>query len=805
MNGARRGTIAAHSSGGDGPTMPPGLVRLGNNLELDRRAYELRRSGKALKLSRIPMELLLLLVERRGELVTRDEIVDRVWGKGIFLDTDNNINAAIRKLRQVLEDDPEEPRFVQTVTGRGYRFIAPVEEDLNPPETGSTRSRALSEDGLPHLARKRETPERRRWEVWRFLTLAAGLIVAAAVAGDLYYRSLKATPLADKDTIILADFANTTGDSVFDDTLKAGLSVQLRQSPFLDVISERRVNDTLKLMGHAAGDRFTPEITREVCVRTGSKAMLAGTIARLGSQYVIGVRAVNCDTGDVLAESQEPAANKESVLKALDTAAVAMRNRLGESRSSLREHGTSLMEATTASLEALKAFSLAEKTRASQGSMASLPFYRRAVELDPDFALAYASMTGTYGDLNQPERAAENARRAYELRGKVSDLERFSIDVNYYIGVTGELEKAAQTCEQWQRTYPRDDEPYANLGFISASLGNHAKSLEEVQEALHLEPNDELNYDNLGTAYMNLNELNEAEGVYKLAEAHKLESEGLLLDRYLLSFLRDDASRMALAAAAAMGKPGTEDQLLAAQADTEAWHGKLKNARELTEGAVESAEHNDEREAAASYLAAAGLREVEMGNLKQGRTAVVGALKLAPNRDVRCITALVLARAGDTAGAEKLAAELEKVFPLDTLVQRYWLPSIRSAVALQSNDPNRAIELLKTASSIELSQPAQVGVILCPAYLRGEAYLMLHDGNAAKAEFQKFIDHRGLVVNFPWGALARLGLARAYAMQNDKARTRAAYKEFLVLWKDADPDVPLLKHAKAEYGRLEAE
>jgi len=345
--------------------------------------------------------------------------------------------------------------------------------------------------------------------------------------------------------------------------------------------------------------------------------------------------------------------------------------------------------------------------------------------------------------------------------------------------------------------------PYADLGFIFAALGNWEKASEESREAMRLAPNDGGTYLNLGLDFTTLNRLEEAEAVYKQAEERKLENEFLLQNHYWLEFLKGDTAQMAQLVSAAMGKPGAEDLLLATQADTEGWYGKLKNARELTGRAVDSAQHNDAKESAAAYQAAAGLREVESGNREQARAEADVALKLAPNRDVRTMATLALARAGDTAGAEKLAAGLDKTLPLDTLVQRYWLPTIRAAVALQRKDPVRAIELLKVPSTIELGEPTNLAISLCPAYLRGEAYLMLHDSNRAVAEFQKFIDHRGLVVNFPWGALARLGLARAYALQGDTAKAKAAYQEFLTIWKDADPDVPILKQAKAEYAKLQ--
>ncbi|MGD0772944.1 MAG: protein kinase [Candidatus Solibacter sp.] len=629
------------------------------------------------------------------------------------------------------------------------------------------------------------------------------LLAAVLVAGGLYYRSRQTKPLTDKDSIVLADFTNTTGDSVFDDTLKQGLSVQLEQSPFLNLVSERRVNDTLKLMGRAAGDRLTPEVAREVCQRTSSKAMLAGSIAGLGSQYVIGLKAVDCDTGDVLAEAQEQAAAKEAVLKALDAAAVSLRKKLGESLSSVEKYATPLAEATTPSLEALKVYSLGLKTWNAKGDTAALPFFQRAVDLDPNFAMAYGWMSVLYHDLNQIVGAVENGRKAYDLREKVSERERFWIEGSYYDFATEDLEKGAEIDELWQQTYPRDAMPYIRLGFVSATLGNWEKALEEWRVAMRLDPNNGLLYYLLSVAYMSGSRLDEAEAVFKQAEERNLENEQLLQSRYWLAFLKGDTAKMAQLVSAAVGKSGAENLLLAAQADTEGWYGKLKNAHELTGRAMDSATHNNAKETAAGYQAEAALREVESGNREQARAEANAALKLAPNRDVRAMVALALARAGDTAGAENLAAELDKTFPLDTLVQRYWLPTIRAGGALEGKDPNRAIDLLKVASMIELSSATgDLTIFLCPVYVRGEAYLMAHDGNRAAAEFQKFIDHRGVVVNFPWGALARLGLARAYALQGDTAKARAVYQDFLTLWKDADPDIPVLKEAQAEYAKL---
>ena len=670
-----------------------------------------------------------------------------------------------------------------------YQSAADIRTDLQRLKRDTESGRAAlttAETGLKPAPKS-------TWFRWVAVTGATVLVIGLAVGGWLFHTR-KAHALTEKDTIVLSDFDNKTGDAVFDDTLKQGLSVQLEQSPFLNLLSDRKVNETLKLMGRPAGDLLTPEVTHEVCQRTSSKAMLTGSIAGLGSQYVIGLKAVNCNTGDVLAEAQEQAAGKEAVLKALDAAAVSMRGKLGESLSSVEKYATPVEEATSPSLEALKAFSIAEKMTGVRGFAVARPFFQRAVELDPNFARAYSAIAGLYG-------SAEYARKAYELREKVSERERFHIEGIYY-GTVGDSEKQAQTYELYQQAYPRDYYPHVMLGNISSSLGDWEKALEEFREALRLGPNGAGNYVNLGFAYTALNRLDEAEEVFKQAEERGLANEFLPLCRYLMAFLKGDTGQMARLVSAAMGKPGTEDVLLAAQADTEGWYGNLKNAHELTGRAVDSAQHNDAKERAAAYQAVAALREVEAGNREQARAEAKAALKLAPNRDVRAIAALALARAGDTAGAEKLAVELDKTFPLDTLVHRYWLPTIRAGVALERKDPNRAIELLKTVSPIELGQPSNIISWLCPVYVRGEAYLMLHDGHRASAEFQKFIDHRGIVVNFPWGALARLGLARAYALQGDTAKAKAAYQDFLTLWKDADPDIPILIAAKAEYAKL---
>ncbi len=790
------------------------LLRFGV-FELNVDTEELFKSAIPVKLSPQPLKLLALLASRAGQVVTRNEIQEQLWVGETFVDFEHGVNKCINQIRTALGDNADNPVYVETVPRRGYRFIAPVVSKTIPapqpkviesdsgersrlPVLIGSRTKAstavaeVASTGLPAIVPEAKTAAepamepaptqtvRFRWSRARLVSIGAVVLLAAVAGGVRYWRyTRKATALTEKDTIVLADFDNKTGDPVFDDTLKQGLAIQLEQSPFLDLVSQGKVSQTLKLMDRPADAALTPEIAREVCQRTGSKAMLTGAIAALGSQYVIGLRAIDCNTGDVLAETLQPAAAKESVLKALDAAAIGIRSKLGESLSSVQKYATPLEEATTPSLDALQAYSQGEKTMVTKGDSAALPLFQRAVELDPNFAVAYAGMAVSYSNLDEVGRAAEYARKAYELRRNVSERERLDIDSSYYMFATGELEKAAQVYEQWQESYPRDAKPYMNLVFVSEGLGNWDKALEEALGALRLDPNAASNYPNLGMAYTSLNRLNDAEQVYKQAEKRKVAGEFLLNSRYQLAFLKNDAAQMAELAAAATGKAGVEDLVLASQADTEAWYGRLKNARELTRRAMESAQRNDAKETAATYLAAAALREVESGNRMQARTDAEEAVRLAPNRDVKAMAALALARAGDTARAEKLAAELDKAFPLDTMVQSYWLPTIRAASALESGDPHLAVELLKAATTIELGQPAQVNVLLCPVYMRGEAYLMLNDGKAAGTQFQKFVDHYGLVGNFPWGGLARLGLARADALSGDTTKARLAYQDFL--------------------------
>jgi len=551
------------------------------------------------------------------------------------------------------------------------------------------------------------------------------------------------------------------------------------------------------MMGQPAGARLTPAIAREICVRTSSAVALDGSIAPIGAQYVLGLRSTDCRSGKIIAQEQVQAARKEDVLGALDRIARSSKVRIRDSLADGEMYDNNpIYEVTTRSMAALTFYSMGRKELYAGRNANALLFLSRAVELDPSFTSAYTLIALIYSNRQEPERAAEAIRKSYALRDKVNERERLVSEANYYVLATGELERAEQSLKILKEHVPLAPQPRHNLGGIYRRLGEPQKAMEEASDALRLEPSNPLYGENLGTDYVSLNRLGEAEAVYKQADSHGFLTEGSTRSRYLLAFLKGDEAQMARFTSSTVGKQGEEDAMLAAQADTAAWYGKLNDARDLTARAIDSAHRNGVQETAGAYQAELSLFEVDSGDVKQGRADAYTAIKLSPTRNVQEIAALAFARAGDTAAAEKLATELAKNYPADTLLQRYWLPLIQAAVALQHKEPSRAIHLLQTTTSVELSRPS-----MFPVYLRGEAYLMQHDGKHAAAEFQKYIDHRGLVRNSPWGALARLGVARSYAMQGDTTKARAAYQYFLTLWKDADPDLPILKRARTGYFR----
>jgi eukaryotic-like serine/threonine-protein kinase len=672
--------------------------------------------------------------------------------------------------------------------------------------------------------------------------VVALVIVAALVGGGLYYRSHKAKPLTDKDTVVLADFANSTGDAVFDDTLKTALSVSLNQSPFLNVLSDSNVAKTLKLMTRPPDTELTPDVAKELCQRADSKAYIAGSIASLGSQYVLGLKVVNCESGNTLAEEQVTAAAKEKVLDALGEEASKLRGELGESLASVQKLDVPLDEATTSSLEALQAYSLGEKAYHTGAGAAALPYHQRAIELDPNFAMGYLAVGNDYSTLSEPERARQYLTKAFQLREHASEREKLTITARYYANVTDEVDKAAQTFQEEIQTYPREEKAHLGLGEVYLVQGQYEKASEVYRESVRLDPDIEAPYADLAMTLLALQRLDEAGQVVQQAEARKLDDEVFHNVLYAVAFLRSDSQALAKQQQWFAGKP-VENFGLSLASDTEAFAGHMMKAREATRQSVDSANHADSKESGAIWLENAALREDAFGNTTSAKQQAAEGLKLnSTSQAVQAEAALAFAMAGDAARAESLAQDLNKRFSLDTQMQSLWLPAIKAQLALNGRNPSDAIRDLQPVLSIEFGTIRFLNNISClyPTYVRGEAYLSAGQGKEAAAEFQKILYHSGIVWNCWTGALAHLGVARANTLEagigvgvpglaksarpgappprtgapgapqsspadRDAARVRAlsAYKDFLNLWKDADPDIPILKEAKAEYARLQ--
>ncbi len=728
----------------------------------------------------------------------------------------SEMRADLKRLKRETESRHSVPASSGTVAATqesGSRVTQPMVAQPPSPASGSSPALAPGRVGTGAPAR----PSRAKLGSY----VAAAILLAALIGGGLYFRSRQTTHrLTEKDTIVLADFANSTGDAVFDDTLKQALSVALNQSPFLNVLSENKVAATLKLMSRPAGTKLTPEVAHELCQRAGSKTYISGSIASLGSQYVLGLKAVNCQSGDPLAEEQVTAASKEKVLDALGEAASKLRGELGESLATVQKFDVPLVEATTSSLEALKAYSLGNKAAKEKGSAAALPYFQRAIQLDPNFAMGYKEVGDDYSSLGEGGRASDYYTKAFQLREHASEREKLAITANYYRTVTGELDKAAQTFQEEIESYPREDRAYNSLGIVHGAQGQYEKAAEITRQALRVAPDRLVSYGNLANYALALQRLDETRQIIHEAQARKADDLTHHDAVYALAFLGADSATMTEQQQWFAGKPEYENFGLSLASDTEAYAGHLGKARELTKRAVDSAIRTDSKENGAIWQAIAAQRETAYGNPAEARQSAAEALKLAPtSQGVESEAALAFAMADDTARAESLTQDLGKRFPLDTQIQSLWLPAIQAQLALDRKNPTAALNALPAASPIELGQIAFVANISClyPTYIRGEAYLAAGQGTAAATEFQKILDHSGIVWNCWTGALARLGVARGNALQSrtsqrqgqgadaDAARVRAlaAYKDFLALWKDADPDIPILKEAKAEYAKLQ--
>jgi serine/threonine protein kinase len=637
------------------------------------------------------------------------------------------------------------------------------------------------------------------------VAVAAAMVLALALFIAAYFYFHRTPKLTNKDTIVLADFENKTGDPVFDGALRQGLAVELEQSPFLSLVSDQHIQRVLGLMGQPSDARLTPALAKEVCERTASAAVLDGSIEPVGSAYVLGLRARSCVTGDVLDDEQAQAARKEDVLNILSQIASKFRTRAGESLATVEKYSTPLAEATTPSLEALKAYSLALKVAYSTGAAAALPLFQRAVKVDPKFAKAYAHLGIYYSEIGEFALANESMTKAYQLRGRASEQERFFITVIYDRHVSGNLEKARQTLELWTQTYPRDKQP---RGFLSADyqgLGKYEKSIEETKIAIGIDPDFTPGYIHQIGSDLDLDRPEEAGKVLQQASERKIETEDIFVLRYCLAFLKGDKAGMAQAVALAQGKPGVEDWVFDEESFALAYSGHLQQARSISRRAVAMAQQAAHKEKAALYEAGAAVREAFFGNAPEARRSAMAALEFSKDRDVEDGAAFALALAGDAARSQTLADDLEKRFPEDTSARFIYVPALRAVLALKNGEPSKAIELLQAAVPYDLATPGSgFGFFgyMYPAYVRGEAYLATHQYAQAAAEFQRILDHRGLVFCDPVGAVARLQLGRALALSGDKTKAKTAYQDFLTLWKDADPDIPIFQQAKVEYARL---
>ena len=681
-----------------------------------------------------------------------------------------------------------------------YQNAADISTDLQRVKRDSDSGRAAvaaAEAGLKPA--KKSTRFR-----WAAVTGATMVVTGLAVGGWLLY-SLKAHALTEKDTIVLADFTNTTGDAVFDGTLRRGLSVQLEQSPFLSIISDQQIQQTLRMMSQNPDAMLTPGIAQEICQRTSSAAVLEGSIAQIGTQYSLILKAVNCSNGESLTSTEAQANDKSHVLDALGKVSSEMRRKLGESLSTRQKYNTPLLQATTPSLEALQAYNLGAKALFAGNSAASLPFFQRATQLDPKFAMAYQAMASSYGNVGETALSAENSLKAFELRAGVSEPEKLMIEADYYYSVIGDLLKARRSCEIGTQTYPRNPFFHNILGVSANTLGQYETGLKESLESLRLAPYNTIFFRNVVSTYLLLNRVEDAAASAKEAQKKSALGSNLASVLYGIAFYRDDTAEMARQVAGAADKPGTEDLLLALQADTAAYFGHLGKARVFSRRAADSALRAGDKETAASYSAVSALREALFGDAAKARQQATVAKGRSTGRDMDYGVALALAYAADSNRAQALADDLSKRFPEDTVVQLNYLPTLRAKLTLLRSNPQQALDALGAAAPYELGLPT-IGLYnwpnLYPVYVRGEAYLAARQGSEAVAEFQKILDHRGTVLNEPIGALAHLGLARAYAMQGENAKATAAYQDFLTLWKDADPDIPIFIAAKAESAKL---
>ena len=779
--------------------------------------------GHKVRLQDQPLRLLVLLVEHAGEVVTRGEIQAHLWPENTYVEFDKSLRVAVNKVREALRDSADRPNFIETVPRRGYRFLAPVtvpdSDSIASGAWGNSLSQAIPPPGVnpaePPGIVPPATPNKqaqsaqtgnglgsRRIRVW--LACAAALLFGISVLAVTMYRRQSPFQLSAQDAIVVADFENTTGDAVFDDALRQALLVGIQQSPNVQVLSDRKVAIILKQMGHSSEDRINGQLGFQLCQRVGAKALLQGSISRIGSAYLVGLAAIRCENGKLIAHEQVEANEESDVVDALGKPTLKLRERLGESLPSIRRYNAPLEQATTPSLDALKTYSLALSTWDAKGDAAAIPFLNKAIEIDPNFAMAYSALADMEDNLGDSESAQGDAAHAFQLRDRVTEPERDSIDARYYHHVTGELDKQIAVYERHLQNYPDTAMAHSELGAAYSNLGQAERGVVELRQALALAPERANAYGNLAEALLMAGNIDEAEAVLKQAADRKMRTDFLVQVNYWDSFLRNDQAGMQRAVQQSTGVPGAQGLLLSEQANTYAYRGEFNKSMVASLNAARQWVQDGDKASAALVLAHAAVWQAEIGFPQKAQSLIAQALKLDDSKEVRTLDALVAVESGDPARTLDLCEALNKQSPSATFIQKYWLPVLRARLAMHQGNPGKAIQLLSPALATETAITDEFSTSsLYPAYVRGQAYLLSGDSRAAVLEFQKLTDHPGMVLNTPLAALARLQLARAYANSGESTKALDCYRNFLNLWKDADRDTPVLVKASAEFAQMQ--
>jgi DNA-binding winged helix-turn-helix (wHTH) protein/tetratricopeptide (TPR) repeat protein len=767
------------------------------------------RDGLPLAMTPKVFDTLVYLIRNRGRLLSKDELLKGIW-PATFVE-EVNLAVNISALRKLFGEGPQDGRYIVTVPGRGYRFVAavsaPVSEqgpvpsyDPNPANLSPGVSIDHPDQTLSSAAPVSPTSvsngNLRDKSIWIAAAAAAVILIVAGLSFKLR-RPHPSPGLTAQDSILLTDFQNTTGESVLDDTLKEGMAVNLGQSPFLDLVANDRVRETLRFMGRSPDGPVPLPLAWEICQRAGAKALVSGAVSRLGTAYVVSLEAVNCVDGAAIAREQLEAKNKETILPALSQAAAKLRGQLGESLSSIQQFAVPIEQATTPSLEALKAYSIGAAQRARGAEKEAIPFFDHAIELDPNFAMAYARRGAVFNNLGETNRASEDFKRAYSLRSNLSEREKLYLTIRYQDAVAGDTSKSIETYEMWSRLYPRDLQPFDGLAARYQIVGEYEKAAAAAREALKLRPDNYVPYANLATSYEALNRFDEAKQICSQAAVAKRDSSYTHRVLFELAFLRRDAPSMQHEVELARGTD-REHEMLVNQAFALAALGKLKQARQLFDRSWANYERDGLQDHAAYSMAQEALIEADFGNIPEARTRATEALRLGRGIDARETTAEVLSLAGEAGKARTLTQELRSRFPQHAPLNAASLPTILAAAELQRGNASKAIDLLREAEPYDMSEFSN----LSPIYIRGQAYLRLHSSKEAAAEFQRLLDHTGINALSPRHALARLGLARALALEGDRPQARRAYEDFLAYWSEADPELPILRRARIELSKL---